>query len=52
MEGGLNGTDCASIAQLSSVCLGDTADGEDVARPGVAAWLHHYLTTFSWITWE
>ena len=41
MEGGLNGTDCASIAQLSSVCLGDTADGEDVARPGVAAWLHH-----------
>ena len=34
-------TACASIAQLSSACLGDTADREDGARPGVAARLHH-----------
>ena len=34
-------TVCASIAQLSSACVGHTADREVGAKPGVTARLQH-----------
>ena len=40
-EEGLKATVCASIAQLSSACVGHTADREDGAKPGVTARLQH-----------